>query len=465
MKKRSNKSKNKPLKTLRKEIEECFSLNKFNEAKQKSEKIMKLYPKNILGYKYYLKAATENYSKYVNDEELKKIKNIFDLAYDIANKQEKIVIKKDFDDYFYDIKETSNLSKIKKDIIGKEFLKLLYNDKLKLMNQNINITKEYDENGIKIKNIYDFINGLFLISCLIFNLIFRNYLLILTIPFGVFGIINIYSFIDKNFFVKEKNKKEKNDYDIVIKDALQRLSELKSEIKKIENSLIFLYDQKKISISKLPETFKKDINDLILSDEVNYATNLLNCLSQKNMVCFNTLLVNKTNLSVDYVSDKINQFSIDDEVLNNFINAKNIERKNKKNKLIYIQKIKPINIIILVITLLISILSIFILINNFYELNFISFIISFVSGFISMLIYNVETGKCSSVKDTFNDNLLSSVFSATLVYDLIYSSITDELKFTYGFIQMPITFILIFIGFVMLISILKYHHMFKKLSK
>ncbi len=80
-----------------------------------------------------------------------------------------------------------------------------------------------------------------------------------------------------------------------------------------------------------------------------------------------------------------------------------------------------------------------------------------------MLIYNIKTGKHSSLIDTFNDNLLLTIFNSTLVYDLIYTSITNELKFTYGFIEIPLIFVLMFMGFAGLISLLKYKNLMNKL--
>lgn len=80
-----------------------------------------------------------------------------------------------------------------------------------------------------------------------------------------------------------------------------------------------------------------------------------------------------------------------------------------------------------------------------------------------MLIYNVDTGKHASLSDTFNDNLLVTVFNSTIVYDLIYSKLNNGLSITYGFLQIPLTFILIFMGFVLLVSSIKYIYLLKKL--
>ena len=97
-----------------------------------------------------------------------------------------------------------------------------------------------------------------------------------------------------------------------------------------------------------------------------------------------------------------------------------------------------------------------------HELHIKSFVFGCATGVLSILIHNVSSGKHNSLIDTFNDNLLSTIFNSTLVYDLVYMSITNELKFTYGFVEIPIIFILIFVGFVMLISLFKYKYLLKK---
>ena len=126
------------------------------------------------------------------------------------------------------------------------------------------------------------------------------------------------------------------------------------------------------------------------------------------------------------------------------------------------KKIKPYNYVILVILLIISIFSFIVIANNLHELHIKSFVFGCATGVLSILIHNVSSGKHNSLIDTFNDNLLSTIFNSTLVYDLVYMSITNELKFTYGFVEIPIIFILIFVGFVMLISLFKYKYLLKK---
>ena len=119
----------------------------------------------------------------------------------------------------------------------------------------------------------------------------------------------------------------------------------------------------------------------------------------------------------------------------------------------------------MLVLLVISILSFIIILNNFSLVNKTSFNIAVITGIISTLIYNTNTGKHSSYTDTLNDSLLLTIFNTTLVYNLVYSALVDTVSFNYGIIQMPIIFILIFIGFVALISLLKYNNLINKLRK
>ena len=161
-------------------------------------------------------------------------------------------------------------------------------------------------------------------------------------------------------------------------------------------------------------------------------------------------------------SEIIPQINDENDELSKYLSGKLNEKKNTQNKLIFMKKIKPYNYVILAILLIISIFSIIVIANNLNELHIKSFVFGCATGVLNILIHNVSSGKHNSLIDTFNDNLLSTIFNSTLVYDLVYMSITNELKFTYGFVEIPIIFILIFIGFVMLISFFKYKYLLKK---
>lgn len=464
MKKSSKTSGKGTLKKLKEEIESCFSNENYDDAKEFCEKVMKLFPKNSYGYISYVKALTNNYNKYLKQDELKEVKRVFDSAYELSSKNEKTSLKQTFDDYLYDLKEVENLRKIKKDIISKEFMKNVYNDSLAFINQNLSVALKYGNNGTKIKNGYDFIKGLFFLCLLLYNLTNFNYLLILTIPFGIFGIITMYSFIEMNFFGKGKYKLQKDTYQKVVNNASEKVLNLKQEIKKINENLEFLKSQKASSISKIPELFLNDIMDLTSNDEKKIADQISAAFTEKDAVKFSYLLENNTNLNVDEITNFIKQETDpkDDELLK-YVNSKISEKKSNQSEATFMKKIKPINVVGLVIAMFISVFSIIVLINNFYEMRFNAFAIASVIGVLSMLIYNIDTGKHASFNDTFGDNLLSTVFNATLVYDLVYYKVTNELPVMYGFVQVPIIFVLVFIGFVMLISLLKYKHLLKKL--
>lgn len=461
MKKGSNK---KTLKSLKEEVECSLDKEDYSLSLTLCEKIKKLYPKNYYGYLGYILSVTKNYKSYVNDETLRELKKNFEKAYELSKKADKESIKKEFDEYVNDCREVENLKKNRKEIISKYFLKALYNDGISYINQNINVANSYNLNGKKIVNIYDFIYGAFLLSCLIFNLIHRNYLLFLTIPFGIFGIITIYSFINTNFFGKNKLKSEKNYLSKITEEANLKINNIKKEITKLEENLNFLISQKKEIMLKIPETFLKENVNYVQDDEEGIALKILEELTNNNISSFTYLINEETSLNIDDVLLKIKPDVKDEESeLMNFISNKTLEKKKNQNEVILMKKINPSYYLGIGVLLIISILCIVVLIKNFYEINFVSFIGGVVTGVICMLIYNINTGKHGSLPDTFGDNLISTISNSTLVYNLIYTSITSELKFTYGFIEMPIIFCLIFMGFVALISLFKYKNLMIKL--
>lgn len=454
----------KGLKTLRKEAEEAKEKEDYSLFLTLSNTIKDSFPKNYYGYLSFVLAKTNNYKKYLPEDELKEVKKNFECAYERLKKDEKDKLKREFDEYVNDCFEVENLKKIRKNITGKYFLKELYNDGVTFINQNIQLASTYNLDGKKIVNIYDFIKGLFLFSCLVYNLIYRNALLILTIPFGIFGIITIYSFINMNFFGKRKLNSEKEYLSLIIEEANKKNKEIKSEIEKLDKNIEMLKIQKNDTMLKIPEVFLKSLENITIQNENEVASKIALELNSNNISTFTYLINEETNLNIDDIMKKIKpKVKDENDELSRFISNKIIEKKNSQKEIIMMKKVKPASYFIIAVLLVISILSIIVISNNFYELNFISFIVSSLAGIISMLIYNIKTGKHSSLIDTFNDNLLLTIFNSTLVYDLIYTSITNELKFTYGFIEIPLIFVLMFMGFVGVVSLLKYKNLMNKL--
>lgn len=457
----------KSLKNLKEEAELNFKEENYSLSLPVCEQIKEKYPKNYYGYFGIIKSKTNNYTKFVGEETLKEIKKEFVTLLECLKKNEKEKYELEFNEYLDDLKEVESLRKIRKELTSKFFLKSLYKDFVSLLNQNINAVSLYKLDGKKITNIYDLIKGMFLFCCLIFNIINPNYLLFLTIPFGIFGLIIIYSFISMNFLGKKRLSSEKDYVTKVIDESKEKIEELKKEIKKINENINFLNDQKNTTLSKIPETFMGDIKDYISEDEKIIARRIKDELSNNNLPSFTFLVNEETTLNVDDIFSKIktNSKKEEESELRKFLSDKLDEKKRSQNKLIVMRKIKPYNYFILGLLLFISICSTIVIINNFYEINLKAFIWACFVGIGSAFIHNVKGGKHDSLTDTFNDNLLSTIFNATLVYDLIYMSITSELKFTYGFLEMPIIFILMFIGLVMLVSFFKYRYLLKKLRK
>lgn len=458
--------KGKTLKRLKEEADSYFALEKYDDALKTCEKIIALYSKNPFGYLGVIKAKTHNYKRYLEDDAVKDLKSYFDGAVNVATKNEKIKIKSQYDEYLDDCREVENLKRLKKQIVGKELLKGINNDAIAFINQNITTASAYGANGRKLTNGYDFIRGLFFLGCLVFNLINRNYLLVLTIPFGLFGLIVVYSFLDVNFFSKGKIRSERKRFNQIISKAHEKVLEIKKEIQKLDDNIAFLNEQKSGVILKIPESFMVQIKDLMDGNERETAVSLLSSLLNNNVSAFSLALDEETSLDADTLIKNIKtNFKSGDDELSKFINERVTEKKKKQNEVIYMKKVSLFNIIMVIISVVVSVLTAVVVATNFYDLNFQSFIMAVVTGVVSIIIYNINTGKHASVKDTVSDNLISCIFNATLVYDLVYAAITSELKLTYGLIQMPIIFSLIFVGPVGVVSLIKYKHLQKKLRQ
>lgn len=454
------------LKKDKEQISKSLENKEFEKAKDLSYKFIDTYPNNIFGYVSLLDALTHNYGKYLIQEELKEVKEIYNNALDIASKSQKKELKSKLDEYMYDIKEVDNLSKIRLDITSKFFLKRLNDNTLSFINQNLNTLNSYGKKGIRIKNGYDFIKGLFYLICLIYNLFHFNLFLIVTIPFGIFGIITMYSFVEMNFFKKGKYKIEKKEFDKLIKIVNNKTSVLREENAKYDEAIDFLNEQKSSSINKLPYTFIEDLSDVISNDEKAISDGLIDLFLENDIVKFNLTLESKTNLKSSDIIEKLEKSlkNEDDEVFS-YINNKNIEKKNKQSEALLMKKIKAFDVIISIILLFISIFSLSIIVNNFYELNIYCFISSLTVGLLSILFYNIDTGKHNSLSDSFIDNIIGTIFNSSLIYNLLYDTKVSDITFTYNFLQIPIIFCLIFVGFSYFISLLKYNNLFKKLRK
>jgi len=454
MRKNIDKSNKKKIKKYKDDLRYLLDNKEYDLLEKKALKFIDDFSDNFYGYYYYIKAYTNNYSKYYDFDSLRDVKKNYEISLDLnGSKGDKEQLKVEFNEYLNDIKEVDNLYRIKKEIIGKIFLRHVYEINLNIIKENlVELSNSSDKKRFRVRYLYDLINGVFLLFCLIFNLFYRNYLLILTVPFGIFGLINIYSFFDNNFILDKKNKRiiNNNSFDLDIK---AKIEDINKEIKKIDEQLNFLYKQKSRTIINIPESFKEYIYKYIENDEINYANDLKELYIQNNMIYLNSALEENTNLTVDVLTNKL-------EILND-INYTSVN----KNESLYMKKLNSKNTLVLIIILLFSLLCIYVLIKNFYELNFIAFIIAIIIGIINVFLYNIKRCKHANIYQTFSDVLISTVFNCSLIYDLIYGYITNNLKLTYGLFQIPIIFLFISSGFVMLVCIYKYKKLYKKILK
>lgn len=430
-----------------------------------SFQIKKDFSKNSLGYKAFIEAKTNDYKKWLDESELKMIKEDFDSYLKFSKKQDQKKVWDDYNEYLNDCKEAGNLNRIKKELTSKWFLSLLYHDIISFINQNISTFNNYNIRGKRIVNVYDFINGIFYLFCMIFNLINRNYLLFLTIPFGIFGIITIYSFLNMNFIKKDNLFFKRPSNKKMIDLAKEKISLLRLKLDKINKEIQFIEERKASVMSRIPSSFYKQLKNVLEADEKGKAVLIHDKLKNDNIATFSLLITQETTLNADEVIHELRSYVEAEDDLSSFIKIKLDEIKNGLKKSILMKDVKPVNYVITVLLLLISVVSFVVLIKNSYEVNVAAFTCAVITGFVSMFIYNIKTGRNNSVIDAFNDNLLSSVFNATLMYDLVYFYLNGYMNFTYAIIEIPIIFILILIGFVMLVSLLKYNHLLRRLRE
>lgn len=451
------------LKSLEEEASQKLDEESFIEASNLYDKIISTYPKNKLGYIGKIKSETNMYKKYLSNNNLKEIKKIYENAYELSNKEDKKELKNEFERYLDDCQEVENLKKIKKDIVSNEVLKKVYSNVIATTNSNIDSLNKYNLSGKRITNVYDLVKALFFVFCLIYNLIFRNYLLLLTIPFGIYGVIIIYSFINMNFLKQEVLLSEKVLYKRNVKRLSDKISDLKKEIENKDKSINSFMNNKNDNILRIPSDFIEDIDYLVENNEERIATDIVDNIS--NVAAFTYLLSEHTNLSSDEIFKIIDEEKKDNFFLFDLINSKKENKKNNQNELLIIKQIKSNSYLLPVIFIVISTLSAIIIFKNLQDLEIKSFMIAIIIGIISTLIYNIKDGKHNTYIDTINDSMILTVFTSSLVYDLVYYSVTNTLKFTYAFIKIPIIFGLLFIGFVSVISLLKYKNLFNKLRK
>lgn len=464
MRKSNKKGPKKSSKRLRNEIDVFLEKEDIESAIKVCDEFMDIYPKNIYPYSKKIELLTDNYNKYISNDEFKCIKSIHDKRLEIASKKEIDIISKEFEEYEIDLKEKENLEKTRKELIGNYLQKKLQLNASIYLNNILTKLSNYKPNGKQIQNFYDLIKGLFLLFCLIFNLFNINGLLFVTIPFGIYGIIIVYKFFDNNIGKISLLKNENFVYKNLINDCNKTKDEIKDEIVKIDSMIEFNLSQKVSIIGRMPEKFKDELFLLYEDDEESISNKIYNLYINNKIDEFKEMLSNNTFFSYEEFEESINKFTEEYEnKVNDFIDGEIDKKKNNNSKFIVMMPIKPWVIVLLFFLIFISISSFIILINNFYDMNLKAFLIALGVGIISAIIYNINTGKSSSVIDTFNDNLLTTIFNTSLTYDLVYSSITNDLNFVYCVLEIPIIFILVLIGYVMLVSFLKYVNLQRKL--
>ena len=425
------------LKKLNEQLDIALESNDEDKILKQIQKIIDIYPKNHFGYIKLIKYKTNNYKKYITDEDLKIVKDSYEMAYKYLPKKEKTPFKKEYDEYLHDIKEVNNLIKIKKNIVSKYFLKELYSNIL----LSLNINKLSLQS--RIQSGYNLVNGIFLLFCLVYNLIYRNAFLIITIPLGIFGVINILSFLDK------KNLNQK----IIDYDYTNEKKSISEEIKKIDNTINFYEEEKNVSLTKIPASFHNDINGFIINNEEAISKALYKYFYNNNYVALTTMLEENTNLKINDIN----------KIISNYLNKD--EKLHSKKKILYVKKINKYNYVVLGLLLLVSIATIIFVLNNRYMYRLYPFLAGVFIGIIKMFIYKIEIQDNIGLNKVFLSITKSVVFSSSLIYDITYMSTLHNASINYMLLKVPLTFFLLFSGLNMVTSYMKYNKLLKKIRK
>ena len=311
--------------------------------------------------------------------------------------------------------------------------------------QSLNIGKL--SKNMKIKNVYSLINGLIFIICFAYNLLYRNLFLILTIPLGIFGIVNVLTYFDKRIF---SGKRRNNvDFEKLEKERLN----LKIEIKKTDDSIFFHTNEKITSLSKIPESFKENLTDLINDNEEDKAKLIFDSFCENNYVILSALLDEYTNLKIEDINNAISNYLRSDIKLNN------------KSNILYIKKIKPFNYVLMILLIIISIISVFLMIKNNYLYHIKPLVSAILLGLLKTIIYSDYIEEKISIMKIFFKITKTSLFSSSLIYDIIYMSNVNNGNTKYMLLVIPFTFLFLFSGFNMIISYMKYNKLLKKIRK
>ena len=438
----------KTLKELKKELEHSNNEEDYSKSLLICEEIIDNFSKNSYGYISKIKVITQNYKKYLNEDKLNQIKKIYDKVINLIPKKDIKKFEEEYDRYLDDCREVENYKKLKIKIISKKLTKEIINSKINIIDNEI---KLLENTSVKKHKINTFIHGIFLILCFIYNIFNPNYLLFLTIPFGVFGIISVITYvnsiIDKRKFINKIKNKEK---------LLEDKNELEDEALKCNSDIKFNEELINENLSKIPSCFTNYVLSMFEEDS-KIINNIILSIKDNDIVTFNYLIDKYTDLKKDEASYYSSLLKEEDTELYKYIT------KNNKilNTSLNMKKIKLYNYILLSLFIILSIFCSIILHYNFYEINNIAFIISIIVGTLTIIVYDISY-KSHTLTDAVNDTLLTTIFNSVLVYNLIYMSITKEFNISYGFIEIPIIFLLVLIGPTYLVVMIKYLIMCKK---
>ncbi|MEG2621176.1 MAG: hypothetical protein RSA10_03745 [Bacilli bacterium] len=459
------KSKENPL-ALKKELKKGYDLlNKkcYEEAETVFIKLLKQNNKDHDVNNGLLRSKTNDYNKYVEKDCFKELKGLFENAFVEITTSEKTK----YDEYKDDCGQVDILKQKKLEIIKKRFLINVYEAEIKNENENLNMAYEYGPDGNKVRHVGDLIIGMFFFLCFIYNLFNIGILLLITIPFGIFGFITMYKFFETNYFKKGSVNLNSIKYSKALELSVLKIVEAKKQIKKQNEEALLVIQQKKDALSKIPTFFEKDIKEYVLDNEIDEANKMFKFLNNDgDENVFNNLSfsdIDASHLKKEHIERESSPLYV---YINNIIK----EKKRKYHNLSAMKNISSLEIFQISFAILISFLGMFVFFNKnigsfyvFEDVRIEAFLISFIVGIITPFLYNINTGNHLKLSATYFDNLCCSVFGAMLTFWLVTQDITGKLNFFYHFIVMSIVMGFCLSGVVMIASTIKYVRLLKKI--
>lgn len=449
------------LKGLLTDANDLMNEKKYEEAYDVYQKVSIKYPKNYHGWHGLILSKTKEFTNYCKKEDIKLLKEYHEKELKVTKKGDLEKTELMFNEYLSDCNAVRSLNQLRDKITLGYFKQMILEEKIKRIKQK-QLILDSSVSKNKMMGVSNLIIGLFFIGCLIYSLFSPSILLLITIIFGIFGFVTVYRFFETNFFKRGKVRSKEKGFIDVLNSSNLCIIKTEELIKKTEEEIQFLINQKASAISSIPTTFIKNIECLLNDNEKNVANELFNLALKKQ---FEEPLIFKEYK--DYENFFIENLEKDEDALTTYIDKISKERKSNFIEYSNMKEITNFDNIRIVLCIVISILmSIFLYFSKnaiVHTLNVKPFIYGYVCGLIVPFLYNIKEGRHEKVFNTFIDNFVCTIFGTMLVYLLVTNNMNKSLNFLKDVLYPMFVYIITLLWIILLVSTIKYKALIKKL--